>query len=308
MKEWFDDIPVLARQAPSIVSVRLREIGDNELADQIEAAHGGSSGSLDEFGLIRLARAPRPWQHTAHSFGYLRPPAAEHAEFLPIEHAGEIKADTSLKNSRVKITLDRLRVAGYPGSGMHYILFDFYAQNQASGTVEHLHFNATFRAREGEEAAIVGYPLFVGLNVGHEGLAFKCFTVNVKNQEDEAFLGFLDSDVFRAGLKLVETAQPAIAPLSELAFGLTKSIARRHRNVAVQDFYLGLDFSAVATRARLAEGSYIVVQVPESSQAVWNWRQWRYEPASGHIVNQADVTKLLSYNYLVFSLSRYEGS
>ena len=248
MEQWFDDIPVLARQAPSSVCAQLRELGDHELADLIEAVDTGSPSSLDEFGSIRLGLPPKPWQHTAHSFGYLKPTAAGHAEFLPIEHAGNIKADTSLRNSRVKITLDRLRVAAYPGGGMHNILFDFYAQNQTPRTVEHLHFIATFCAREGEGAALVGYPLFVGLKVGREGLAFKCFTVNVRNGEDEAFLAFLDSDVFRAGLKLATTAQPAIAPLSELAFGLTRSIAKRHRNVAVQDFYLGLDFSGIATR------------------------------------------------------------
>ena len=128
----------------------------------------------------------------------------------------------------------------------------------------------------------------------------------MKNSEDEAFLGFLDSDVFRAGLKLVTAAQPAIAPLSELTLSLTKSIAKRHRNVAVQDFYLGLDFSSVATRAKLAEGSYIVVQVPHST--IWDWSQWMYAPASGRIVNHADGTQLIPYNYLVFSLSRYNVS
>jgi hypothetical protein len=38
--------------------------------------------------------------------------------------------------------------------------------------------------------------------------------------------------------------------------------------VPVQDFYLGLDFSAIATRARLALGSYLAVQVPEARARV----------------------------------------
>ena len=48
--------------------------------------------------------------------------------------------------------------------------------------------------------------------------------------------------MFKAGLKLAATAQPAIRPLSQMALGLTKGIAARHRNVSVQDFYMGLDF------------------------------------------------------------------
>ena len=70
----------------------------------------------------------------------------------------------------------------------------FAAQNQAAEGVEHLHFNAAYRVREGEHAAVLGDPIFVGLRVGPEGLAFRCFTVNVKNDQDEAFLGFLDGE------------------------------------------------------------------------------------------------------------------
>jgi hypothetical protein len=211
------------------------------------------------------------------------------------------------KNARIRITLNCLRVAKYPGSGMHNVLFDFYAQNQIPGNVEHLHFNATFRVQEGERAAILGYPIFVGLNVGTAGVAFKCFTVNVKNDDDEAFLGFLESDVFKAGLHLASTMQPAIAPLSGLAVGLTKTIASRHRNVPVQDFYLGLDFGDVPLQARLAEGSYLAVQIPESFQTIWDWSEWVYNPSSGQVVHKADPTQLIPYNYLVFGVSRYDG-
>ena len=89
-----------------------------------------------------------------------------------------------------------------------------------------------------------------------------------------------------------------------MAFGLTKSIAAHSRNVPVQDFYLGLDFSAISTRARLAEGSYLAVQIPETLQTVWEWSEWVFNPASGQVVNRAEPTQLVPYNYLVFSVSR----
>jgi hypothetical protein len=226
---------------------------------------------------------------------------------LVINHAGNIPADESLKNSRIKITLDRLRVADYPGSGTHRVLFDFYAQNQVPDQVEHLHLNATYRVREGEQAAILGYPLFVGLNVGTEGVAFKCFTVNVANDADEAFLTFLESDTFKAGLQLATTMQPAIGLFSETALALTKAIAGHNRNVPVQDFYMGLDFSNIPTRARLAEGSYLAVQIPEGLLSIWDWSEWVYNPNSGQVVNAADPAQLIPYNYLVFSISRFGG-
>src|SRR5262249_35296331 len=153
---------------------------------------------------------------------------------------------------------------------------------------EDLHFNAAYRAREGEGAATVGYPIFVGLSAGADGVAFRCFTVNVKNDEDEALIGFLDSDVFRAGLRLASAAQPALAPLGAMAFSLTKALAGRNRNVPVQDFYLGLDFGSNPTGARLALGSYLAVQVPESKGAVWDWDEWAYSPSTGHVVQKAD--------------------
>ena len=301
---WFDDLSVLGALRPEQAAARLREVGEGAAAEALE---GAGEMRRPAFGLGRLwPFQDRAWQHTAHAFGYLSP-APPGDEALPIRHAGNIQADPTLRNARIKIALDRLRVADYPGGGTHRVLLDFYAQNQVKGrSAEHLHFNATYRVREGERAAVSGYPIFLGLNVGAEGVAFKCYTVNVKNDADEAFLGFLESDVFKSGLKLATTVQPAIAPFSEMALGLTRSIASRNRNVPVQDFYLGLDFSNIPTRARLAEGSYFAVQIPEMMQTVWDWREWAYNPTAGLVVNRADPTQLIPYNYIVFSISRYE--
>jgi len=302
---WFDDLTVLGKLPPQQAATKLRELGEDQAALALESEQRRASETFGR-GKVWWPFQDKPWQHTAHAFGYLAPAPPGHKP-LPIQHSGNIAADPTLKNARIRITLNCLRVAKYPGSGMHNVLFDFYAQNQIPGNVEHLHFNATFRVQEGERAAILGYPIFVGLNVGTAGVAFKCFTVNVKNDDDEAFLGFLKSDVFKAGLHLASTMQPAIAPLSVLAEGLTKTIASRNRNVPVQDFYLGLDFGNVPLQARLAEGSYLAVQIPESFQTIWDWSEWVYNPSSGQVVHKADPTRLIPYNYLVFGVSRYDG-
>ena len=125
--------------------------------------------------------------------------------------------------------------------------------------------------------------------------------------DDEALLGSRDSDAFKGGLKLATTLQPAIGLFSETALGLTKAIAGRNRNVPIQDFCMGLDFTAIATRARLAEGSYLAVQIPETIQTVWRWNECIYDPAAGRVVSKEDPTRLIPYNYLVFGISRYEG-
>ncbi len=304
-ERWFDDLPVLGALPPEEAAARLREVGEEEAATALEeAAEAAGEVSFDRG--FRWPFRDRPWQHTAHAFGYLAP-APPGAGMLDIESAGAIGPDITLRDARLRITLDHLRVADYPGRGEHRILFDFYAQNQVPGTVEHLHFNATFRARAGESVASVGHPLFVGLNVGGAGVAFRGYTVNVQNSDDEAFLGFLESDTFRQGLRLATTIQPAIGLFSETALSLTRSIATRNRNVPVQDFYLGLDFSSIASRARLAEGSYLAVQIPETLQTVWRWDEWVYDRAVGRVVNKEDPTRLVPYNYIVLGVSRYDG-
>jgi hypothetical protein len=304
-ERWFEDVQVIGRMPPGLAARKLQELGEYTPPAEPQASEEGEGPSaLGSWGSWFRTKL---WQHTGHAFGYVAPTAAADQP-LPIRHAGAIVADSSLRGARVKITLDRLRIAEYPGGGTHHVLFDFYAQNQVASEVEHLHFNATFRGRQGEHAALVGYPLFVGLQVGPEGVAFKCFTVNVKNDQDEALLGFLDSDVFKSGLRLAATAQPALAPLATMASGLTRALAGRNRNVPVQDFFMGLDFSNVVTRARLAEGSYLAVQIPEDELSVWDWDQWRYQPGSGQVVAASDAQNALRYNYVVFGVSRLEQS
>jgi hypothetical protein len=299
----FANLPVIGDLPRAAAASKLREIGEDEAAEKLErAAPPPAKMSATDWWPF----GDKAWQHTAHSIGFL-PANGGGAGPRKILGVGEAQADASLKNARVNVALNTLRVADYPGGGTHRVLFDFYARNQVPGASEDLHFNAAYRAREGERAAVRGYPIFVGLGVGAVGVAFQFHTVNVKNDDDEAFLDFLEGDAFKSGLKLATTAQPAIAPLSGMALALTKSIAQRNSNVSVQDCYLGLDFAGTAMGARLAIGDYIAVQVPEKLQRIWDWQDWVYEPSAGLIVSREDPASLIPYNYVVFGVSRYEG-
>jgi hypothetical protein len=301
---WFDDLPVLGELPSAQAIEKLRELDEIEAADALEAARNKATRKWRDKKETWWPFQDKEWQHTAHAFGYLAPTPTG-GVLQPVQNAGNVPADTSLMNGRIKITLGQLRVANYPGGSTHHVLLDFYAQNQVSEQTEDLHWNATFRVREGQRAAVLNFPIFVGLNVGREGVTFRCMTVNVKNESDETFLGFLDSDEFKKGLKLMTALQPAIGPLSKLAEGLTRAIASRNRNVIVQKFELGLDFSELSFGARLAEGSYLVVQVPERLHTMWDWSKWMYSPSSGQVVNQDDPTQLIPYNFLVFNVSRF---
>lgn len=302
--EGLIEIPVLGALSQEEAAKKLDELGEVELAAAIRAH--SPRADYRKAGEWRWPFRTRAWQHTSHAIGYIAPGRATTGDKREIVDVASVDADLGLKKTRIRVTLDALRIEEYPGSGMHHVLFDFYAQNQIRPAPEHIHFNATYRIREGQQAAIRGYPIFLGLSTGEDGLAFRCFTVNVKNDGDQAMLSFLESDTFKAGLRLSTVAQPAIAPLTDLALRITKGIASRNQNVAVQDVYLGLDFSDSATGARLRLGSYVVVQVP-AEQERFSWGDWVLDTQNRSIIRR-DSGDSLPFNYFIFAISKYEGA
>jgi hypothetical protein len=308
MENPFEALPVLQDMPPDEQTARLMAIGEEEIARRIADAGdreepGRRDASFNFFrGAAETGRA-RLYLNTTHTFGFI--PATTTGTDIPLQDASTIGNSDTLANTPITVTLNLLRVAGYPGKGVHRVLFDFYARNTVGRTVEDVHFNATYRVSEGQQAGVKGYPIFVGLNVGPNGVAFRGYTVNVRNDNDHKLLDIIDSDVFRSGLKLATSLQPAIKPLSEMALGLTKALASRHDNVPVQDFYLGLDTGGTPMGARLAEGDYVIVQLPQSEFEKWDWSHWGFSRSAGRITAVGDTTKSIPYNHLVIGVRRH---
>jgi hypothetical protein len=289
-------------------------VGENDTADALEkAAAATRSGTAQDFGvgdLFSLDRVSnKPWLQSGTTIGYLSPGLASD-DSIPIISARRIEADATLKKSRVKITLDRFYVAQYPGDGEHQIVLHLATQYQESGSQqpEPLHFSTTCKALNGQIANVLDYPIFVGLPVASEGLTIEYMTINVKNNDDEKILNMLNSDafagVFKAGVLLVSTFQPMLAPFSALALGLAKYFFGREKNVNIGPFKIGFDFSTIPLHNHLAEGSYVVTQLPEDLQRTWNWNDWAYHIDSGLIIKKADPLQRIPYNYLIFSITR----
>lgn len=283
---------------PEAIASKLQQMNDPEFVVEDNVREKGVEEIFKLFNSI----PNQPWSHATHQFGYIAARRQGSTESQAIQHPSSITADPSLKNSRLNIRLDRLRIHKYPGGGIHNVLVAFAARNQVANSQEFVSFSQTYRVPEGQSAGIAGYPVFIGLNAGSQGIAFECSTVNVKNEADKAVLSALESSAFQTGLELLTTAQPAIAPFTTLTLGLVKAFAGRNENVPVQKFYLGLDFEDGVMGIRLAEGNYIAVQVPDETTIDWN--KWIYEPELGAIVHKADSSPL-EYNYLVFRVSRY---
>jgi hypothetical protein len=296
-QRMFPDVVVLGEFTPAKAVSKLKEMGDDDAGSAINTQRRGRKGMF-------WSGEPKAYSHTSHQFGYIGIGQSGSAARCDIKSAGAIDPDEKLKNARINIHLDKLHVYQYPGRGTHRVMFTFKAQNQLPESPEPISFSQTYRVRQGETAGIAGYPIFIGLNVGTLGAAFQGFTVNVKNDDDEALLGFLESSPFQAGLNLLTTVQPALKPFTEMTLGVAKGLANRNKNVPVQDFYLGLDFAAGAMGARLAVGEYLAVQVP--SDAALNWDEWNYSLQRGAIVSKKDQATTIPYNYVVFRVTRYE--
>src|SRR5690349_11871831 len=103
---WFDDIPTIGQLPPDETVAKLRAVGETALADDLAAVAEDGSRSLtpESYGprgldlWALLHRPPPPWKHTAHAFGYLAP-AAPGTALQPIQYAGNIAPDLTLKNA-----------------------------------------------------------------------------------------------------------------------------------------------------------------------------------------------------------------
>src|SRR6266436_5264218 len=302
-----EEFMVLGKQPYDVIAQRLHEIGDHEAAQYYEARIGDLA-SLEEGGLW-----PRAWLNTDHQYGFFAPSQSGSKRLRQIIAAGEMEADLSLQNQRINVYLDWLHAYEYPpplisfGDNIHTILFTFEARNQVKEGEEHVALNQIYHARSGQDASVTGYPIFIGLNVGLQGIGFSCKTINVSNSNDKKLVDAINSQAMKLGLSLLTTAQPALTPFIRVAQGMTNALSQR--NVGVQGFDLGLDFNTGPSGARLAMGSYVVVQVPRSGEL--DWDDWGYDTRTQTIVRtrlaRGEKSHILPYNAIIFRVSKYQS-
>lgn len=287
---------------------------NEQIRIKLQEIEGASEGTSIEF--EKLESNQHPWLNTQHQFGFIAPFTLGEKRYNPITSASNMLATDSLRGQRINIHLAYLRVYQYPTPlfnlhhSVHTILFTFEARNQlVTDKEESVAFNQIYKARAGQDAAVTGQPVFIGLTVGGNGVGFVCRTVNVSNSTDEEFVEIFNSEAVTAGLNLLSTAQPALGPLSTLARGLCVSLSTHNRNVPVQEVNLGLDFENGALGARLAVGSYVVAQTARAGDI--DWSEWAYDVETGTIMRDpkclapGEKPYPLPYNAFVFRVSRF---
>lgn len=283
---------LLGHQHPSRIAEYLREIGDDEAADRL-VARGGSGQSLNWFW------GDDVWGYTGLLIGFLSPDTT--GREVEVANAMSLPPDPSLRNTRVKLTLERFWVHSYPGSGKHTILCEFTGKNQIRGEAEELRYALTAEARDRSSAPVSGTPIFLGVSVGNNGISFEGSTVNVRSSVDDGVLKALGSGPFRDGLSLLTTAQPALKPFVGLAGSLVSAVASRSKNKPVYSFKLGLDFEPGNTSACLRHGSFIVLQ---GDEAHWSWSEVLWNADAQQLVRRFDGAPV-ELNYIVFRVSAY---
>jgi hypothetical protein len=288
-----DDSP--GSKSRPVIARYLSDIGDDAAAARFSGQGGGGQGVTARF------LGADQYAHTGLLIGYIAPEFS--GSLIDVRDALTLAPDVTLKGGRIKITLDKFYVQSYPGTGTHSVLCEFTGKNQISGDAEEMRFALTTMVNDESSAAVSGAPIFLGVSVGQDGIAFEGRTINVRSSTDDTLMEALGSDTFQNGLALLTSAQPALKPFVGLAGSVVKSVASRSRNCQVYAFKLGLDFGGGATSARLRVGSYVVVQ---GDPGVWDWSKLAWNTGSQAVVQRANNLPI-EFNYMIFGVTLYVG-
>lgn len=280
-------------EAPTVPPLEAPALGGP--VSESEPAVSEMKGFLDVF-----RRSPSPGTDTTTLLAWVPPlsPDTPVTAPVPLVPAWRVPADPTLRGRQVKVTLNHLRAADFPGGGLHRVLVELAGQAQPA-VGDPVRAVLCCDVREGQFASFAGWPVFQGLPVGDEGLTLEIRVVNVANERDASLNAFLDSQAFKKGLQLASTLHPAVGLASELARGVFDLFSSRHKDALVHYPRIGLDFSPVATSPRLAEGAWFLLQGHGLDLADWGW-----SPTTNALVRLADPAAPVPFNYLGLGVSR----
>lgn len=299
-KPYFSPAHSLGSADNTTIADYLQLIGSRRKAEEL--LPGGASGNWLGSNLNK------PWQATGMVVGYISP--GQTGNQVPVTSAAAMEGDRALISTRVKISLDRFFVQEYPGSGTHKILCEFAGKNQVisnsradkkSKDAEEMRFAFNTQANDNAPASVSGHPIFLGVVVGSDGLSFEGRTVNVGSKINDAVQKMLGSPIFKNGLSLMTSAQPALKPFVGLAGSVVEAVAKSRGNYQVHNFNLGLDFSENVTSAKLRHGSYVIIQ---TNQTDWDWNNTHWSPDALCLID-CRTGKSVEANYLILGVSPF---
>jgi hypothetical protein len=295
--QFFGPTPPIGEWDTSEIVSALQELNDQAVARELleEPSEQAESYGLSDWRDFAFKRFVR----TDEICGFLGEGTGD------LVALADAKGTPEIANSAVKVTLDAVHIARYPGLGTHRVLLDFALQAQdPDGHAPILHFSRTIQAKSGETAPVRNLPLFHGFVVPKTGLTIGFQTVNVGSRVDDGLLEFLGRDEFKSGLALLGGITPVVGQVSCALAALASWLARQSANVKVQEFLQGLDFQESVLGGRISEGHYVVVQIPRESKHEWDWSDWKIDRDAGRVVPREATAHPLDYNHVVFGIHR----
>ena len=289
----FDDQRSVAFMPREQLIAYLEKIGDIDALAEAKAAKPTGQGS---FGRL----VGRAWANPEHAIGFI-PETDPSVQFRDIMPVLMVEGDKALIDQRIKLNLDAFYVQDYPGYGTHTVAIEFSGQDQTESEARALKYVTALDVVDKSSANISGIPIFSGLKVPQDGVAFKFRTILIESSADEAIINVLKGSLFKTGLTMLGQVQPVLPQLVSLAAGVTQSLFD-HGNEQVQAYELGLDFSSTGSTARLRCGSYVLAQVKDKSQ--WTWDDWTFSADTMSVVRKDDHKSRAPVNTVIFSVSK----
>lgn len=289
----FDITDSLGNKSNGDIAAYLTQINDLRTAQEFVQSQVGGQGAIFP---------TRAWKHTGAAIGFIdfATPAVNGKH--TIQRASAIQADTSLIGQSLKMTLDHFYVHNYPGMGTHNVLFDFTGKSQIEQDVEEIHHPIKVTVNDQAHANVTGAPIFLGLKVDANGVAFEGRSINVESSTDSDIVSTFESNIFKTGLAIVHAAKPVLKPYTALTIAAINAILKRKQNTQVHNFDLGLDFAANITSNKLRIGSYLVIQSDEELDL----NGFRWNQNTSRLEHHLQPNNQIDFNYLIIGVAKFQ--
>lgn len=273
----------------------LRELRDFGAANDLVSlvASDATTDSLET--VVRDSSLLRPWKYTSVATAHVEPGTSK-----PVP-ADTVESDRSMMGKTFNLKIDSIYAADFPGFGEHEISVRWGAKHHIKNeaATDPVVFNQNFLVRDGMANSFVGAAAFLDLLAPPTGVGFELVVTYLKNKTAERFLKFFKADSVQSGLKMIQSINPAVGQVTNLATGVMESVLDRNWGREFYKAQVGMDFQDGGSGVRLRPGSYIIAQTPTPSL---DWGEWKLV---SNTVRKADGSEdhgeslLFPYNYFL---------
>jgi hypothetical protein len=230
--------------------------------------------------------------------GYVQP-VFDAAASTPILEPEHISPVARISSGPVDISLIGLQVVESAVMGSRRILISLSAIHDSVKRLDVL--TLVDLPAEQPSPDFRRHLIFSGILAGAKTLFLEGTSIVVTDPEDYKFLEFLTVEPFQAGTHYSGKNESNVQAMSILVRSLAQLIAQRNR--LAQSLHLSFVNEPTVETDQLAEGYFIVVQIPPDGTETLTWSDWLFDPVSGAIVNRQRGHSL-PYSYVAVEIRK----